>query len=78
MNLEFTSDNIRILCAEGYFASLFRVTQEALHNAVKYSGVDEFTVDLRELRWTVSCLRSGMQVWDLTSRRQVQWQVRAG
>ena len=47
VNVEFTSENIPNPLPRDISLSLFRVTQEALHNAVKYSGVDEFTVDLR-------------------------------
>ena len=47
MNVEFTSENIPDPLPGDISLSLFRVTQEALHNAVKYSGVDKFTVDLR-------------------------------
>jgi len=47
VNVEFTSENIPKPLPRDISLSLFRVTQEALHNAVKYSGVDKFTVDLR-------------------------------
>jgi PAS domain S-box-containing protein len=47
VNVEFTSENIPNPLPRDISLSLFRVTQEALHNAVKYSGVDKFTVDLR-------------------------------
>jgi signal transduction histidine kinase len=37
---------------------LFRITQEALHNALKYSGVDEFTVELSSTEGAVQLVVS--------------------
>jgi PAS domain S-box-containing protein len=47
INIDFKSDVSSILPSE-IGLSLFRVLQEALHNAVKYSGVRRFDVQLRE------------------------------
>lgn len=49
VNVEFTSKSVPNPLPRDISLSLFRVTQEALHNAVKYSGVDRFTVDLRSV-----------------------------
>ena len=47
VNIEFTSEKVPNPLPRDVSLSLFRVTQEALNNAVKYSGVSQFLVDLR-------------------------------
>jgi PAS domain S-box-containing protein len=44
--VDFTCENVPKPLPRDISLSLFRVTQEALHNAVKYSGGDRFTVNL--------------------------------
>jgi PAS domain S-box-containing protein len=47
VNVEFTYENVPNPLPADISLCLFRVAQEALHNAVKYSGVRRFLVDLR-------------------------------
>jgi PAS domain S-box-containing protein len=47
VTVDVTCENVPNPLPRDISLSLFRVTQEALHNAVKYSGVDRFTVDLK-------------------------------
>ncbi len=47
VTIDITCENVPNSLPRDISLSLFRVTQEALNNAVKYSGVDRFTVDLR-------------------------------
>ena len=47
--VDFTSEDVPMPLPRDISLSLFRVTQEALHNAVKYSGGDRFTVNLLRL-----------------------------
>jgi PAS domain S-box-containing protein len=44
--VDFTCEDVPNPLPRDISLSLFRVTQEALHNAVKYSGGDRFTVNL--------------------------------
>ena len=46
VSIEFTKRDVPAELSREISLCLFRVTQEALHNAVKYSGVDHFAVDL--------------------------------
>ena len=46
VNVEFSERNVPAHMAKDVSLCLFRVAQEALHNAVKYSGVSQFTVEL--------------------------------
>jgi PAS domain S-box-containing protein len=46
VNIEFTENNVPRELPKDISLCLFRVTQEALHNAVKYSEVSEFRVEL--------------------------------
>jgi PAS domain S-box-containing protein len=58
VEIEFRNDNIPANVPKEVSLCLFRVLQEALQNAVKYSGVRHFTVELRgapgEIQLTVS------------------------
>ncbi|MGA3317966.1 MAG: ABC transporter substrate binding protein [Candidatus Korobacteraceae bacterium] len=47
LDVEFTYENVPNPLPADISLCLFRVAQEALHNAVKYSGVTRFLVDLR-------------------------------
>ena len=47
VNVDFTEDHVPHPLTRDVSLCLFRVTQEALHNAVKYSGTSQFSVDLR-------------------------------
>ena len=47
VTVDITCENVPNPLPRDISLSLFRVTQEALNNAVKYSGVDRFAVDLR-------------------------------
>jgi PAS domain S-box-containing protein len=44
--VDFTDSKVPLHLPKDISLCLFRVAQEALHNAVKYSGTDKFTVDL--------------------------------
>jgi PAS domain S-box-containing protein len=46
VNIEFSERNVPTHLPKDVSLCLFRVAQEALHNAVKYSGVSQFTVEL--------------------------------
>ena len=46
VNVEFTDENVSNHLPRDISLCLFRVTQEALHNAVKYSGASHFAVHL--------------------------------
>jgi PAS domain S-box-containing protein len=46
INIEFTETVVPADLPKDVSLCLFRVAQEALHNAVKYSGVSQFTVEL--------------------------------
>ena len=45
-NIEFTDRNVPSHLPRDISLCLFRIAQEALHNAVKYSGTNQFCVDL--------------------------------
>jgi len=47
VNVEFTDQDVPNAVPRNVSLCLFRVTQEAVHNAVKYSGVRRLFVDLR-------------------------------
>jgi PAS domain S-box-containing protein len=46
VNIEFKEENVPKLLSKEISLSLFRVAQEALHNALKYSGVRHFAVEV--------------------------------
>jgi PAS domain S-box-containing protein len=54
--IQLTAEDVRKDLPKDISLSLFRITQEALHNAVKYSGVSRFTVDLHEDADTIQLL----------------------
>lgn len=47
VNVVFTDDNVPYPLPKDVSLCLFRVTQESLHNALKHSGANHFTVSLR-------------------------------
>lgn len=47
VSVEFTNENVPDFVPQDISLSLFRVTQEALHNAVKHSDVSTFSVSLK-------------------------------
>jgi PAS domain S-box-containing protein len=46
VSVEFSDRNVPAHLPKDISLCLFRIAQEALHNAVKYSGTDQFSVDL--------------------------------
>jgi signal transduction histidine kinase len=46
VNVAFAEDNVPELLPKDTSLCLFRIAQEALHNAIKYSGARDFTVEL--------------------------------
>jgi PAS domain S-box-containing protein len=56
VRVDFTEENVRKHLPKDISLCLFRIAQEALHNAVKYSGVSEFAVELREDADTIQLL----------------------
>jgi signal transduction histidine kinase len=47
VDIEFTAFNVPAGLPKNISLCLFRVAQEALHNAVKYSGTNRYTVELK-------------------------------
>jgi PAS domain S-box-containing protein len=66
VSVDFTDETVSGFLPRDLSLTLFRVTQEALHNALKYSGVSRFSVSLRgtanEIRLEVSDEGSGFDV----------------
>jgi PAS domain S-box-containing protein len=66
LNIEFSEEDVPAHLPKDVSLCLFRVAQEALHNAVKYSGVREFIVKLSAIesgvRLTVSDAGAGFDV----------------
>jgi PAS domain S-box-containing protein len=58
LNIEFSERNVPAQLPKDVSLCLFRIAQEALHNAVKYSGVSEFTVDLSGVEGAVQLMIS--------------------
>ena len=56
VSIEFTERNVRKQLPKDVSLGLFRIAQEALHNAVKYSGASQFTVELSESADTIQLL----------------------
>jgi signal transduction histidine kinase len=48
VEIDFKSDGLPSLVPPDISLCLFRVLQEALHNAAKHSGVRQFDVELKE------------------------------
>ena len=68
VRIDFTQNDVPRNLPEEVSICLFRVLQEALQNAVKYSGTDHFEVDLRgtsaDIRLTVRDDGRGFNVDD--------------
>jgi PAS domain S-box-containing protein len=68
VSVEFTENNVPRHVPKDISLCLFRVAQEALHNALKHSGVTEFSVELTatadEILLVVSDSGSGFDVED--------------
>jgi PAS domain S-box-containing protein len=58
LNIEFSERNVPTQLPKDVSLCLFRIAQEALHNAVKYSGVSQFTVDLSGVEGAVQLVVS--------------------
>jgi PAS domain S-box-containing protein len=58
LNIEFSERNVPAQLPKDVSLCLFRIAQEALHNAVKYSGVSQFTVDLSGVEGAVQLMIS--------------------
>jgi PAS domain S-box-containing protein len=58
VNIEFSNRNAPTDLPKDVSLCLFRITQEALHNAVKYSGVSQFTVQLSGMEGSVELVVS--------------------
>lgn len=69
VSVEFTELNVPKSISRDDSVCLFRVTQEALHNAVKYSGANRFWVELssagNEIRLEVKDAGIGFNVKDV-------------
>ena len=66
VTVEFTDQNVPTRLHKDVSLCLFRITQEALHNAVKYSGTKHFAVRVRgtgtEVQLVVSDAGAGFNV----------------
>jgi signal transduction histidine kinase len=66
VGIQFTEQDVPADLSREISLCLFRVTQEALHNAVKYSGVSQYVVELAamadEIRLVVSDSGAGFDV----------------
>ncbi len=73
VDIEFSERNVPDDLPKDVSLSLFRVAQEALHNAVKYSGVNQFTVELSGMqdavRLVVSDDGAGFEVEEAKKNR---------
>ena len=73
VSIEFTDSNVPRDLPRDVSLCLFRVAQEALNNAVKYSGVTQFAVELRgrasEVHLEVRDSGAGFDVEDVKSSR---------
>jgi PAS domain S-box-containing protein len=73
VRIEFTNENVPSRLSKDISLCLFRVAQEALHNAVKYSGVRDFAVQLNgtanEVRLVVKDEGAGFDVEEASRNR---------
>jgi signal transduction histidine kinase len=73
VNVEVTDRDVPMGLPNNISLCLFRVTQEALHNAVKHSGVDQFRVELSatstELQLEVTDAGAGFDVEETKKNR---------
>jgi signal transduction histidine kinase len=73
VSIEFTERNVPQHLRKDISLCLFRVTQEALHNAVKYSGTNRFRVQINaiagEVQLVVTDSGAGFDVEDAKKNR---------
>jgi len=73
VSVEFHDENVPTYLPQNVSLCLFRVTQEALHNAVKYSGTNQFAVRLiaagNEIELTVRDNGAGFDVEEAKRNR---------
>ncbi len=73
VRIEFKHENVPTRLPENVSVCLFRVAQEALHNAVKYSGMKQFEVEVRaranEVELVVADAGAGFDVEEATTNR---------
>jgi PAS domain S-box-containing protein len=73
VDIEFSESNVPTDLPKDVSLSLFRVAQEALHNAVKYSGVSQFAIELSGMedmvRLVVSDAGAGFDVGEAKRNR---------
>jgi PAS domain S-box-containing protein len=73
VDIEFSESNVPTDLPKDVSLSLFRVAQEALHNAVKYSGVSQFAIELSGMedavRLVVSDAGAGFDVGEAKKNR---------
>jgi PAS domain S-box-containing protein len=73
VDIEFSESNVPTDLPKDISLSLFRVAQEALHNAVKYSGVNQFAIELSgmedAIRLVVSDAGAGFDVAEAKKNR---------
>jgi signal transduction histidine kinase len=71
--IDFRDENVPMHLPRDISLCLFRVAQEALHNAVKYSGASRFSVDVRgmaeEVQLVVSDAGTGFDVEEAKRNR---------
>ncbi|HKD84955.1 MAG TPA: PAS domain S-box protein [Terriglobales bacterium] len=73
VQIEFKDESVPTHLSKDLSLCLFRVTQEALHNAVKYSGAPQFSVELQasasDVQLTVSDRGRGFDVEEAKANR---------
>jgi signal transduction histidine kinase len=73
VKIDFTDTDVPAQLSNEVSLCLFRVAQEALHNAVKYSGVNQFTVELTatgsEIQLVVSDSGAGFDAEEAKTNR---------
>lgn len=73
VSIKFKHENVPARLPQNVSVCLFRVAQEALHNAVKYSGMKQFEVEVRaranEVELVVADAGAGFDVEEATTNR---------
>jgi PAS domain S-box-containing protein len=70
VNVQFADDNVPYPIPKDISLSLFRVAQEALHNALKHSGARDFAVNLRG---TASHVQLEVRDWGVGFKTEDRW-----
>ncbi len=70
VNVQFSDENVPYPMAKDVSLCLFRVAQEALHNALKHSGAREFAVNLRG---TPSHVQLEVRDWGVGFKTEAGW-----